>query len=97
MSNKLTKHEAERLIAALDDLGDDDVHLERLRTAAATALARLVGRQAPWSELVEAAAAIAGWSKDRVQLLCREENDETGDVIFAMYELITELSETRSL
>ena len=96
MSKKLTKQEAERLIAALDDRGIADDQLERLRAAASTALARLLGREAPWSELVEAAAEVAGWSNDRVRLLCRENRDDD-DVVEAMYELITELSETRSL
>ena len=97
MSKKLTKQEAERLIAALDDRGIEDDQLGRLRAAASTALARLLGREAPWSELVEAAAEVAGWPSDRVRLLCREDLDDAGDVVEAMYELITELSETRSL
>ena len=42
MSNKLTKREAERLIAALDDLCDDG-RLQRLRDAAATAPPPVLG------------------------------------------------------
>jgi hypothetical protein len=95
MSKKLSKREAERLIAALDDLCHDG-RLQRLRTAAATALALLVGRDAPWNELVESAGATAGWSSDRVRRL-RDDSTDTDDATLAMYELITELNETRSL
>lgn len=95
MSNKLSKREAERLIAALDDLCDDG-RLQRLRTAAATALAVLVGRDAPWNELVEEAGAIAGWSRERLQRL-RDDSSDSDDATSAMYELITELNETRRL
>lgn len=89
MSNKLTKREAERLIAALDDLCDDD-RLQRLRDAAASALAILLGRDAPWNDLVEAAATSAGWSADRVRLL-RADYENSDDAIEALYELITEV------
>ena len=95
MSNKLTKREAERLIAALDDLCDG-ARLHRLRDAAARALVVLLGRDAPWNELVDAAAASAGWSRDRVRRL-RADYDNGDDAIEALYELITELNETRSL
>ena len=95
MSNKLTKHEAERLIAALDDLCDDG-RLQRLRDAAASALVILLGRDAPWNELVEAAATSAGWSRDRVRRL-RTDYENSDDATLALYELITELNETRSL
>ena len=96
MSNKLSKREAERLIAALDDVCDDG-RLPRLREAAASALAVLVGRDAPWNELVEATGASAGWSQDRMRRLRDDSNDSADDAIEAMYELITELNETRSL
>jgi hypothetical protein len=96
MSNKLSKREAERLIAALDDLCDDG-RLPRLREAAASALAVLVGRDAPWNELVETAGAAAGWSRERVRRLRDDSNDSGDDATLAMYELITELNETRSL
>ena len=96
MSNKLSKREAERLIAALDDLCDD-CRLPRLRDAAASALMVLIGRDAKWNELVEAAGASAGWSRDRVRRLRDDSNDTEDDAIEAMYELITELNETRSL
>ena len=96
MSKKLSKHEAERLIAALDDVCADG-RLPRLRDAAASALVVLVGRDAPWNELVEAAAVSAGWSRDRVRLLRDDSNDDEDTAIEAMYELITELNETRSL
>ena len=96
MSKKLSKREAERLIAALDDLCDDG-RLQRLRDAAASALVVLVGRDAPWNELVEAAAASAGWSRDRVRLLRDDSNENGDDATLAMYELITELNETRRL
>jgi len=96
MSNKLTKREAERLIAALDDLCEEG-RLPRLRDAAASALVVLIGRDAPWNELVEAAGASAGWSPDRVRRLRDDSNDSGDDAIGAMYELITELNETRSL
>ena len=94
MSKQLSKSEAERLIAALDDLCEDG-RLQRLRDAAASALVVLLGRDAPWNELVEAAGVSAGWSRDRVQRLRDDSNDN--DAIAAMYELITELNETRRL
>ncbi|HUP74735.1 MAG TPA: hypothetical protein VM282_16945 [Acidimicrobiales bacterium] len=97
MSKKLDKHEAERLIAALDDLCADADRLPRLRAAAAPALARLLGRDAPWRELVESAAAVAGWSRDRVRRLTDDSPANADDALDAMYELITELSETRRL
>ena len=96
MSNKLSKREAERLIAALDDVCDEG-RLPRLREAAASALVVLVGRDAPWNELVEAASKSAGWSRDRVRRLRDDSNDSEDDATLAMYELITELNETRSL
>ena len=96
MSKKLSKREAERLIAALGDFCTDG-RLQRLRGAAASALVVLVGRDAPWNELVEAAGASAGWSPDRVRLLRDDSNDNGDDAIDALYELITELNETRSL
>ena len=98
MSKKLTKQEAERLIAALDDRGlDDDAHLTALRAAAAVALARLLGRSAPWPELVDDAAKIAGWDADRVEMLRGVSSDRPTAAIGALYELITELNETRRL
>ena len=57
----------------------------------------LVGRDAKWNELVEVAGASAGWSRDRVRRLRDDSNDTEDDAIEAMYELITELNETRSL
>ena len=96
MGKKLSKREAERLIVALDDLCEDG-RLPRLRAAAASALVVLVGRDAPWNELVETAALSAGWSRDRVGRLRDDANDNGDDAIEAMYELITELNETRSL
>jgi hypothetical protein len=68
-----------------------------LRAAAAPALARLLGRDAPWSELVDSAAAVAGWSCDRVRRLTDDPPDNADEALEAMYELITELSETRRL
>jgi hypothetical protein len=95
MSNKLTKREAERLIAALDELDAD--RLPRLRAAAASALSRLLAVEAPWAELVDAAASVTGWSRDRVRRLTDDATGDTDDALEAMYELITELSETRRL
>jgi len=98
MSKKLTKQEAERLIAALDDRGGDgDAHLRRLQAAAGGALARLLGRTAPWPELVDDAAAIAGWAPSRVARLRGAPTDDPNDSVDALYELITELNETRQL
>ena len=98
MSKKLTKQEAERLIAALDDRGiDGDAHLLQLRAAAAVALARLVGRTASWPELVDDAATIAGWAPSRVARLRGASADDPNDTVDALYELITELNETRQL
>ena len=100
MSKRLDKNEAERLIAALDDLCADADRLSRLRAAAAPALARLLGRDAPWRELVDSAAAVAGWPRDRVRRLTDdppENADNADEALEAMYELITELSETRRL
>jgi hypothetical protein len=57
----------------------------------------LIGREGPWNELVEAAAASAGWSQDRVRRLRDDSSNGGDDAIVAMYELITELNETRSL
>ena len=98
MSRKLTKHEVERLIAALDELGvDDDDRLQRLRAAAPTPLVQLLGREAPWPELIDAAAATAGWPADRVRRLRGDSTERFDDAIDAIYELITELNETRRL
>ena len=98
MTKKLDKHEAERLIAALDDVCSDDVvRLQRLRAASAIALARLVGSDAPWPELVDAAAAKASWSAERVRRLTDDSSDRREDSIDALYDLITELNETRRL
>jgi hypothetical protein len=98
MSKKLDKHEAERLIAALDDVcSDDAVRFQRLRAASAIALARLVGGDAPWPELVDTAAATAGWSTERVRRLTDDSSDHREDSIDALYDLITELNETRGL
>lgn len=96
MSKKLSKREAERLIAVLDDPCADG-RLPRLRAATGAALAVLLGREAPWNELVEAAGATAGWSRDRVQLLRDDANANVDDATFALYELVTELNETRRL
>jgi hypothetical protein len=97
MSKKLTKNEVERLIAALDDLGEDEAdRMARLRAATATALARLIGRDAPWPELIGAAGAIAGWSPDRIRRLTGDGTDPV-DAIDTLYDLITELNETRGL
>jgi hypothetical protein len=98
MSKKLTKQEVERLIAALDDRGlDEDAHLAQLRAAATVALARLVGRTAPWPQLVNDAATIAGWAPGRVARLRGDVADRLTDAVDALYELITELNETRRL
>jgi hypothetical protein len=96
MSKKLSKREAERLIAVLDDSCEEGL-LPRLRAATATALAILVGREAPWNELVEAAGATAGWPRDRIGRLRDDSRYDVGDATLAIYELITELNETRSL
>ena len=97
MSKLLTKREVERLTAALDACADEDdwQQLARLRDAVAAALASLVGQAAPWPELVDAAASIGAWSPDRVRALKGIERvDETID---ALYDLVTELNETRKL
>ncbi len=96
MSNKLTKREVERLIAVLDDPCVDG-RLLRLRAVTAIALATLVGHDAPWNDLVEAAGAIAGWSPDRMRRLRDDSKNDVDDATLAMYELVTELNETRSL
>ncbi|MEO8696360.1 MAG: hypothetical protein ABI658_22785 [Acidimicrobiales bacterium] len=96
MIKKLRKRDAERLIAVLDDPCEEG-RLARLRAATATALALLVGRDAPWNELVEAAGAIAGWSRNRVERLRDDSNGDADDATLAIYELITELNETRGL
>jgi hypothetical protein len=96
MSKRLSKQEVEHLVAALDDSGNDD-RLERLRIAAAIALARLIGRDAPWGELIELAGATAGWSPERVRRLRDDPIQHRDDAIDALYDLITELNETRTL
>ena len=96
MSKRLSKQEVERLIAALDGGGDED-RLERLRAAVAIALARLLARDAPWNELIELAATTGGWSPERARRLRDDPSQDLDDAIDALYDLITELNETRSL
>lgn len=96
MSKKLSKREAERLIAVLDDSCEEGL-LPRLRVATATALATLVGREAPWNELIEVAGATAGWPRDRIQRLRDDSKRDISEATSAIYELITELNETRCL
>src|SRR5688500_8327118 len=98
MSNPLTKREVERLTAALDERDNEDKlqRTARLRDAAAPALAILVGRDLPSAELVDAAATIGSWSPARVRALQSNAVD-TDETIDALYDLITELNETRRL
>jgi hypothetical protein len=97
MPSTLTKRDAERLLAALDDVAgeDESQRTARWRDALATALARLIGGTAPWPDLVDAAAMVASWPQSRVERLKGPTHSaETAD---ALSELITELNETRRL
>lgn len=98
MNGQLSKREVERLTAALDDRLDADAHQRatRLRDAAAHALAVLVGHNEPWPTLVETAARIGSWPPARVRALLGAPAD-IDETIDALYDLITELNETRRL
>ena len=80
----LSKRDVEALLAAVDGPP------EQLEDALAVALAKVLGRDGSYDELVKAAAADAGWPDGRRDELLAGEQE-------AMWDLAAELNELRGL
>jgi hypothetical protein len=107
---RLTKSQAERLVAAVDRAGDD---LEANRRAVAVALGRLLGpERVPgepadprhWADLVRSAARRGGWSAQQTEALLAAAEPTTGAddrspsaALEALWDLAAELNERREL
>jgi hypothetical protein len=97
-SQALSKRDVEALLAAVAAAPDDPAgELAALVDALRAPLARATGAPAstPWRDLVDHAAAVAGWDPARAAALRAE--PPTGATRPALWDLVAELNELRGL
>lgn len=98
----LRKDQAEALVAALDSATSGPLEeITVLREQLTTALRVVLERDDDWPALIAAAADAADWAEGRAALLASADAPErtldAETVLWAMWDLVTELNEHRSL
>ncbi|MEQ8840347.1 MAG: hypothetical protein RIB98_05170 [Acidimicrobiales bacterium] len=99
---RLRKDQAEALLTSLDSATSGPLEeITVIREQLTIALRVVLDRDGDWSSLVPAAAVAGGWTDDHTALLASADTPELASdaeaVLWAMWDLVTQLSEERSL